>query len=113
MEIYKGKEKTYYTNIRYDLLKFISNNPDNKILEVGAGGGDTLVTIKEKGLASEVVGIELNRVQGSNQNHAAIDRFIYGNIESMEIDLPKNYFDIILCGDVLEHLIDPWKSVEK
>ena len=113
MEIYKDKQQTYFTNIRHDLINFAHPHPDNRILEVGAGGGDTLITIKKKGLAREVVGIELNKVEGSNQGDPSIDRFIFGNIESMEIDLPENYFDIILCGDVLEHLIDPWKTIEK
>jgi 2-polyprenyl-3-methyl-5-hydroxy-6-metoxy-1,4-benzoquinol methylase len=113
MEIYKDKEQAYFTNIRHDLINFVSHDPKNKILEVGAGGGDTLITIKKMGLATEVVGIELNKVEGSNQGDPSIDRFIFGNIESMEIDLPENYFNIIMCGDVLEHLIDPWKTIEK
>lgn len=113
MEIYKDKEQGYFTNIRHDLINFISHDRKNKVLEVGAGGGDTLIAIKRMGLANEVVGIELNKVAGSNQNDPSIDRFIFGNIESMEVDLPENYFNVIICGDVLEHLIDPWKTIEK
>jgi 2-polyprenyl-3-methyl-5-hydroxy-6-metoxy-1,4-benzoquinol methylase len=113
MEIYKNKDKTYFSNVRFDLVQFIAAKPGNKVLEVGAGGGDTLVSIKSQALADFVVGIELNKVEGSNQDNPLIDRFIFGNIESMEIDLPQNHFDYILIGDVLEHLIDPWKVIEK
>lgn len=112
MEVYKDKEQAYFTNIRHDLMNFVPHDAGNRILE-GAGGVDTLITIKKMGLAGEVVGIELCRVDGSNQRHPSIDRFIFQNIESMEIDLPENYFNIIMCGDVLEHLLDPRWTVEK
>lgn len=113
MEIYKDKDKTYFSIVRIDLLKFIDVKKGNKVLEVGAGGGDTLVAAKEKGLADYAVGIELNSVPGSHQDSKLIDRFIFGNIETMDIDLPEGHFDYILIGDVLEHLIDPWKAIQK
>ncbi|MBK9248813.1 MAG: hypothetical protein IPM69_12020 [Ignavibacteria bacterium] len=25
---------------------------------------------------------------------------------------PENYFDVNICGDVLEHLIDPWETLK-
>lgn len=113
MSLYQQKEIDYFTNIRIDLVQLIPQSAENKILELGAGGGDTLVWIKENGLAKETVGIELNKLEGSNQSHPAIDRFIFTNIEQDEIDLPLSYFDVLICGDVLEHLIDPWKALPK
>jgi 2-polyprenyl-3-methyl-5-hydroxy-6-metoxy-1,4-benzoquinol methylase len=82
-------------------------------MEVGAGTGNTLVYIKEKGMAAEVMGVELMKLEGSNQGHPAIDKFQLANIEQEEISAPKEYFDVILCPDVLEHLIDPWAAVDK
>ncbi len=35
-----------------------------------------------------------------------------GNVESL--DLPySEYFDYVICGDILEHLNDPWNMVSK
>jgi 2-polyprenyl-3-methyl-5-hydroxy-6-metoxy-1,4-benzoquinol methylase len=113
MESYKQKERAYFTNIRFDLIALIPKNANARILELGAGGGDTLVAIKSEGLAKEVVGIELNPLPGSNQEHSSIDKFLFGNIETMDIPFGEGYFDAIICGDVLEHLIDPWAVVEK
>jgi 2-polyprenyl-3-methyl-5-hydroxy-6-metoxy-1,4-benzoquinol methylase len=38
---------------------------------------------------------------------------IIADIEKDIIDLPENYFDVIICGDVLEHLVDPWATLAK
>jgi 2-polyprenyl-3-methyl-5-hydroxy-6-metoxy-1,4-benzoquinol methylase len=113
MKIYADKTQDYFSSARLDLIPFIPAKQNNKILELGAGGGDTLVKIKQLGLASEVVGVELFDMPGSNQNHETIDQLIIGNIEYMDLNLPENYFDAIICGDVLEHLIDPWAVVKK
>lgn len=113
MNLYEQKRDAYFLNVRRDLVSFIPKNPANKILEVGAGGGDTLVYIKQTGLAAEVTGIELFEMPDTQQTNPSIDRFIVGNIETLPIDAPLNYFDVILCGDVLEHLINPWAVVDK
>jgi 2-polyprenyl-3-methyl-5-hydroxy-6-metoxy-1,4-benzoquinol methylase len=112
-DIYTSKESIYYTNTRRDILSLLPSNPGQKILEIGAGGGDTLLAIKNSGLAQEVYGIELFDIPGTNQKNERIDRMIIADIEKDEINLPESYFDVIICGDVLEHLVDPWASVAK
>jgi len=113
MELYKEKEKGYYTKIRSEFKKEIPKNPDNKILEVGAGDGSTLIYLKNNGYANEIHGIELNIIPNSNQQDPILDKMTIGNIEHMDLSHYTNYFNVILCGDVLEHLIDPWTVVEK
>jgi 2-polyprenyl-3-methyl-5-hydroxy-6-metoxy-1,4-benzoquinol methylase len=113
MNIYSDKKQTYFSNPRLDLISLLPQNKNNKILEIGAGGGDTLVKIKELNLASEVVGVELFDMPHTNQRHPSIDRMIICNIETTELSLPDNYYDAIVCGDVLEHLLDPWAVVVK
>lgn len=110
---YSVKAKEYFSNIRLDIVSLIPMNPEQKILEVGAGTGNTLVYIKENNIAKEVMGVELMAMPGSNQENSLIDKFQIGNIENEVILAPEQYFDIILCADVLEHLIDPWSAVDK
>ena len=112
MNFYAEKNTTYFTNIRYDLIKLLPNNPNNKVLELGTGGGDTLIEIKRRNLAKEVVGVELMEIPNSNQTNPIIDKFIIADIEKQSLSLPENHFDAILIGDVMEHLADPWKVVD-
>ena len=112
MNYYSEKANIYFTRPRKDLISFLPERTGLKILEVGAGGGDTLIELKQSGKAAEVTGIELFALDGTYQNNALIDRFIIGNIEEIKPDLKTNYYDAILFGDVLEHLIDPWNVVK-
>lgn len=110
---YRVKEEQYFSNVRKDIISLIPSNPDQKIMEIGAGTGNTLLYIKENGLASEVMGVELMRLPHSNQEHRLIDKFQIANIEQKEINAEQEYFDVIICADVLEHLVDPWTSLKK
>ena len=111
--IYEKKSYNYYSHSRLDLISLLPIKKDKKILEIGAGCGDTLVTIKEKNLASKVIGVELFPKPGTNQSNTLIDKFIIADIENDILDLENDYFDVIICGDVLEHLVDPWAVIEK
>ena len=111
MNFYTEKSTIYFTRVRFDLIKLLPQNSDNKVLELGTGGGDTLIELKKRNLAKEVVGVELMEIPNSNQTNQIIDRFIIADIEKQDLPLPESYFDAILIGDVLEHLTDPWKTV--
>lgn len=110
---YAVKESNYFANIRRDIISLIPSNANQKILEIGAGVGNTLVFIKQNKMAAEVMGVELMEFAGSNQSHPLIDKFQIANIEHEPIQAPVEYFDVIICADVLEHLVDPWTMVEK
>jgi 2-polyprenyl-3-methyl-5-hydroxy-6-metoxy-1,4-benzoquinol methylase len=96
-----------------DIISLIPFDSGQKVLEIGAGAGNTLLYIKEKGIAKEVMGVELMEIPNSNQKNPLIDKFQIANIEHEAIQAPEKYFDIIICADVLEHLIDPWSVVDK
>jgi 2-polyprenyl-3-methyl-5-hydroxy-6-metoxy-1,4-benzoquinol methylase len=113
MNLYEDKPVSYFSNIRHDLISLIPPNRMYKILEIGAGGGDTLLKLKSNGLANEVTGIELMEIPGSNQKNKEIDKFYFGDIETEDFSLEPGWYDVIICGDVLEHLVDPWTVVNK
>lgn len=112
-DYYTLKDPGYFAHVRMDIISLLPQDPGQKILEIGAGSGNGLVYIKERKMATEVMGVELMEMPGSNQQHPAIDRFQVANIETDVIDAKENYFDTIICADVLEHLADPWTAVDK
>lgn len=113
MNYYSEKRGSYFINPRKDLISLLPDQPNLHVLELGAGGGDTLIELKKTGKANTVVGIELFPLEGTLQNDPLIDQFIIGNVEEMDLDLKKDSFDVVLMGDVLEHLLDPWQTIKK
>lgn len=110
---YNEKAPDYFSNIRKDLINLIdANAKDLKILEVGAAYGETLYYLKQNGIAAEVVGVDIFEDTKNKQNYKPLDRFIFGDIEKIELPEYKQYFDLILLPDVLEHLFEPKNVLE-
>ena len=106
--MYIEKPKNYFSEIRNDIIELIQCNNCN-ILEIGCGEGNTLIELKRQGKAKFVVGIDIVDLNQSSK----LDKFILADIENDNIELPEEYFDIIICADVLEHLKDPWSVLKK
>ena len=102
--------KEYYKCGRLELARQILAGP-NRVLDLGCAEGVLGASLKQQGLAREVLGIELFK-DAAKVAETRLDRVICGDIEALdrdELGLVKESFDYILCGDVLEHLRDPWR----
>lgn len=110
-EFYRNKDDAYSSWIRWDLIQLIPTG-DHKILEIGCGAGHTLKKLKELGKAKEIVGIEINEqlTQDLSDN---LDGLYVGDVEIMDLPNTEKYFDYILFGDVLEHLINPRRVLQR
>lgn len=111
---YEDKQESYYNNIRHDLIHFIGKaEKESKFLEIGAGYGTTLNFLKESGIASEVVGVELYRDKDNLNRYKPLDYFFFGDIQLIDLSDFQEYFDFIILADVLEHVSEPLVVLEK
>ncbi len=100
----------YDDNPRTELIDLITE-PPHRVLEIGCGAGATGLALKQKFQDIEYVGVEPDE-GAAKIAETRLDRVISSDIEKIQLGtfgLTKEYFDLIICADVLEHLYDPWK----
>jgi 2-polyprenyl-3-methyl-5-hydroxy-6-metoxy-1,4-benzoquinol methylase len=107
---YANKPDGYYNNVRVEMLKYLPPQA-KKILDIGCGNGSFAEVIKSMNQA-EVWGIEL-MLDEAEKAKLVLDKIFAGPCEDFIDDLPNNYFDVIYCNDVLEHLVDPYDVLKK
>jgi len=100
----------YYFNVREDLIRLIPPQT-RRILEVGCAGGMTGKTLRTMGV-EEIVGIEINE-EVAQSGRCFYNQLIIGDIEKVNLPFENEHFDCILYGDVLEHLVDPWRLLKE
>jgi SAM-dependent methyltransferase len=91
---------------RTDLIELIPHDA-RRILDVGCGVGKTGQLLREKGF-EEVFGVEVDP-RAAQQAKPFYKEVIVGDMDKDILPFAKGFFDCILYGDVLEHLIDPWR----
>ena len=101
----------YYCFARKDLIDLVPSG-FKTVLDVGCGDGSNTTYLRERG-ATHVVGIELSCKHGKTAAEK-MDEVFVGSVEG---DMPgwllNREFDLVICGDIIEHLVDPWKTLER
>lgn len=108
------ESKKYYQHVRRELIEVIPAG-EHRVLEVGCAEGATGADLKKNGCASEVVGIEMSP-EAASVALKRLDHVVCGDLEKLTLQEPcftEDSFDYIICGDVLEHLNDPWQQLER
>jgi 2-polyprenyl-3-methyl-5-hydroxy-6-metoxy-1,4-benzoquinol methylase len=106
----KTKPEIYFNVVRKEMLPFVPSEA-RVTLEIGCGDGNFAELLLSRG-ALEVWGIEYEKEQ-ADLAQKRMTKVLVGDVAEQLTLLPDNYFDVIICNDVLEHLIDPYTVISK
>ncbi len=99
------KPDFYYDVVNEELLELLPPAAE-RFLDVGCARGRLGEEIKKRRPGAVVHGIELDP-GAAEQAAKRLDRVFRIDLERELAGLEETY-DCIACGDVLEHLVDPW-----
>ena len=102
----------YSSLVRTDILKMVTvDNPKAVVLDVGCSCGGNLMLLRTFLRQAELYGIEINPVAAEVAN--SFGHVLCEDVEKFDRKDWQDKFDIILIGDCLEHLLDPWRALRK
>lgn len=107
---YLNPNDDYYQADGKELRALIPDGP-NVVMDLGCASGRLGRDLLEAGKAGRIVGVEIfEPAAGQAMRH--YDAVHVGDIETLELDY-EGYFDVVVCGDILEHLREPDRILGK
>lgn len=107
---------SYYSNANPDLLAKVPVTA-RRVLEIGCGTGGFARAYRDINPTCEYWGVELFD-EAAAEAETVLDQVIRGSIEdpsvveALDRMRGERRFDVLIFGDVLEHLLDPWRVLE-
>jgi trans-aconitate methyltransferase len=103
---------TSYVGVREDLLALVQEPGPAEVLDVGCANGATCAVLKQRFPGCRVTGIELDAALAA-EAESRLDRVLRADaLQGLsQLAGERQTFDLVLCGDVLEHLVDPWQAL--
>jgi 2-polyprenyl-3-methyl-5-hydroxy-6-metoxy-1,4-benzoquinol methylase len=111
MQSYVDKAEDYFSHARKEIAPFLPAQC-GRVLEIGCGSGATLNWLRHDRAASFTVGVEIFEAAAQSARVCA-DAVYCLDYEKGELPLESGEFDVILCLDVLEHMVDPWQVITR
>ncbi len=109
--------KGYYAGLapepRFDkVANIFCQLTGDRLLDIGCGDGDITLLLKESSRAREVFGIDIASeavavAQGKGIKAYKLD------IDEEKLPFEEEYFDLIYCGELIEHLFNPDHLLEE
>lgn len=102
-----------YTGVRLDIVSEITG-ANKSVLDLGCATGLNGKYLLDNKIANKVCGVELDNDMALEAKKI-YEKVIVGSLDDTSVlDAFNNEkFDVILCGDILEHLEDPWNVLKK
>ena len=111
MQSYIDKSDDYFAHARKEIVPLLPPGCP-RVLELGCGSGATLAWLRQTNRASHTVGVEISAAAAAIAKRS-VDEVYCLDFERDEIKMDDKQFDLVLCLDVLEHLVDPWTVLDR
>ena len=109
---YRHKAPAYFSGARHDFVRRLPKDATASVLEVGCGTGATGALALASGRAQRYTGIELFE-SAAVEARKVLTEVITGDVERLELDFGPAAFDALIMSEVLEHLVEPQRALEK
>lgn len=109
---YEAKARSYFAGARVDFVSLLPHDPSAHILEIGCGSGDTGALALAGDRAGRYTGVELMPGPAAEARKVLTDVLV-GDVEQMAFDWQPAAFDAIILSEVLEHLTDPRRLLNR
>ena len=109
----EGQDANHYKDYANESMLLVLDGEPGRVLELGCAGGRLGAIIKERHPRSHVTGIEAGHAAAAVAV-TRLDRVIESRLEELELaahGIAPGGFDLILAGDILEHLVNPWAEL--
>lgn len=109
---YHDKAADYFSGARLDFLKWLPDDADANILEIGSGDGTTGALALDMGKCGYYAGVEMYEPAAA-RSQPRISAVHIGNIDTVKLPYPPSTFDALIMSEVVEHLVDPTGTLKR
>ena len=114
LDVERQNADHYQDSVNLALADMIDGAP-RRVLDLGCAMGHFGQKLKERFGEVSVVGIDANRAAAATAE-GRLDRVICARLEDLDFaahGLGEGAFDAIVAADILEHLFNPWRLLER
>ncbi len=107
------KPADYHAHLRSEIFPYLPEKAC-RVIDFGGGYGATLSHVRQKTGASFAMVADLFEPEQASAD--GVDQFAQGDLNDLsfveQVLADNGPFDLMLCLDVLEHLVDPWAFLD-